>query len=356
MGLSRRNQKANNEPLHLQGPPYLPKSAGLGGLPTVKVDIPIESVIIALFITVAAANMTILQLNLRRGHKFMISGLVFGFCMARITANVLRIVWACRQHNTNVAIAAGVFTNAGVLILFIVNLIFAQRVMRAHHPRFGWSTPARMAFRILYTAVGACLIMVIVAIVYSFFTLDATILKELRDVELVAVTFLATLAFLPIVITTLCLVIPRMDSVENFGRGTMRTKIILLYFTATLLTFGASWRAACVYIVRPGSSSPWFDSKAAFYCVDYTVELIVVFTYTISRFDRRFHIPDGSSAPGHYSQGGPKPKAQAIGGDEEAFNSDEVPKTADEQRADETAWDSRLQHELEMRDAPQHAS
>lgn len=27
----------------------------------------------------------------------------------------------------------------------------------------------------------------------------------------------------------------------------------------------------------------------------------MVYSYAISRFDRRFHIPNGSSAPGHYS-------------------------------------------------------
>ena len=109
-----------------QGPPYLPTTAGLGGRPTPSVDDPISGVLLGLFVTGAVLNMTIFQINKRRSHKFILSGLLFGFCMARITANVLRIAWASNLGNASLAIAAGVFVNAGVLLLFVVNIIFAQ--------------------------------------------------------------------------------------------------------------------------------------------------------------------------------------------------------------------------------------
>jgi len=44
----------------------------------VGVDIPITAVFLLLFIIGAATHMTIFQLNRKRGHKFVFSGLIFG--------------------------------------------------------------------------------------------------------------------------------------------------------------------------------------------------------------------------------------------------------------------------------------
>ncbi|EFY99003.1 DUF3112 domain protein [Metarhizium robertsii] len=290
--------------LQEMGPPYPPQGASLGGAPTNSVDTPLSSVFIALFVASAALNMTIFQRNRRRGHKFILSALLFGFSMARISANVMRIVWANYPHDVSIAIAATILTNAGVLLLFIVNLVLSQRILRAHQPRVGWSKPASLAFKLLYAAVAALLVMVIVSTVYGFYTLDAHVRSQLRDIQLFAVTFLAVLAFLPIPIVALAVLLPRHGPVDHFGtRGRMRSRVLLVLFTATLLAFGAGFRAGVAYVQRPASNPAWFHHKAAYYCVNYTIEAIVVFTYALSRFDLRFHVPNGASEPGHYSKG-----------------------------------------------------
>lgn len=122
-----------------KGPPYAPRTASFGGLPSVIPDIPVCAVLLAIYIAFAATNMTIFQINRRRHHKFLPTVFIFGFCMSRVGALVLRIAWATRQHNVRLAIAAGVFVNAGVLILYIVNLVFAQRILRALQPKLGWN-------------------------------------------------------------------------------------------------------------------------------------------------------------------------------------------------------------------------
>jgi hypothetical protein len=91
-----------------QHAPYPPRTAGLGGQPTKQLDSPITAVFLALFVMGAATHMTILQVNLRRGRKFVISGMLFGFCMARILACTMRLVWASYPHNVSVAIASQV--------------------------------------------------------------------------------------------------------------------------------------------------------------------------------------------------------------------------------------------------------
>jgi hypothetical protein len=75
------------------GPPYASTTAGLGGVPTTTIDDPIIAVFMFLYVLGGATHMTIFQLNRRKGHKFIVSGVIFGFCMARITACVLRLVW-----------------------------------------------------------------------------------------------------------------------------------------------------------------------------------------------------------------------------------------------------------------------
>jgi hypothetical protein len=73
-----------------QGPPYAPRIASLGGRPTIGVDVPITAVFLFLFAIGAAGHMTVFQINRRRGHKFIMSVLTFGFCMARIVTMIMR--------------------------------------------------------------------------------------------------------------------------------------------------------------------------------------------------------------------------------------------------------------------------
>lgn len=61
-----------------QRKPYPPTLAGLGGTPTPGEDGPILGVFIFLFIIGAITHMTILQVNLHRGQKFIMSGMLFG--------------------------------------------------------------------------------------------------------------------------------------------------------------------------------------------------------------------------------------------------------------------------------------
>ena len=72
--------------------PYPPRTASLGGVPTVHTDIPITAVFLVLFVLGAIADMAIFQLNRRRGHKFIMSAMMFGFCFARTITCIMRIV------------------------------------------------------------------------------------------------------------------------------------------------------------------------------------------------------------------------------------------------------------------------
>lgn len=275
----------------------------MGGRPDRQLDVPVCAVFLVLFISMATTHMTIFQLNRRRDHKFLFSMLLFGFCMARIVALSIRMAWATHPGSVSIAIAAGIFTQAGVLLLFVVNLLFSQRMLRAYHPALGWHPAVKWTYNVLLVAVLVLLVMVISASVSLFFTLSPTERARDRDVQLFAGTCLAAVAFLPIPVVLACLALPRRTRVEKFGQGRFRTKVRLLLCSASVLTLGAGFRLGASFAAPPASNPAWFDSKACFYVFNFGLEFLVVFAYAVTRFDRRFHVPNGSFAPGHYAGG-----------------------------------------------------
>ncbi|KAI1852496.1 hypothetical protein JX266_002674 [Neoarthrinium moseri] len=282
------------------GPPYAPTTALVGGVPTVPIDDPVSAVLLALFLISAAAHMYIFQTTKRRGHLFVFSAMMFAFSMIRAAALVLRLIWASNATNVRMAMAANILTQAGTVIVFIVNLFFAQRILRAYHPHFGWSTPARVIFRFLIGCVIGCLIMVIAVTVQSFYTLDGPTRDADRKVQLFAGTYLAVLAFLPIPVTLLAATISSKFQVEKFGEGPWRTKLVLLVVASMLLTAGAGFRVGTNFSPRPMNNPAWYHTRAPYYVFNFGVDLIVSYLYIIAGVHRRFFVPNGAKGPGSY--------------------------------------------------------
>ncbi|KAK3291501.1 uncharacterized protein B0H64DRAFT_469243 [Chaetomium fimeti] len=289
----------------LQQPPYPPSGASLGGIPTTLPDIPIAAVFLALFACSAATHLTIFLRNKRRGpsHRFLFSFLLFIFSTLRVIALSLRIAWSQAPRNASLALAAAVFTAAGVMILFVVNLVLGRRVVRALHPKVGWHKAMKVGVGLLLGSVIGMLVMVVVCTVHSMFTLDAVARRRERDVVLFAGVYVTVIAFLPAVMVALAWLVPNrgVHRPEGFGKGGMGAKVLLLLGASVVLTLGAGFRAGVSFAVKPVGQEQWYHSKAAFYCFNFVIELLVVYSYAIFRFDRRFHVPEGSSAPGHYS-------------------------------------------------------
>ncbi|KAK0661608.1 hypothetical protein QBC41DRAFT_382913 [Cercophora samala] len=327
--LSRRQVVMPSTEPPQPSPPTPPAQLGL--TPTAPLDIPISSTLLLLFALAAAAHMAIFQLNRRRAHKFLFSALLFGFCMARIASLVMRIVWAARPTDTAIALAATVFVAAGVLLLYIVNLIFAQRVLRAYRPRVGWKRPLGWAWKGVFGSVVGVLVMVVAAAVVGVVvsSADVGVRRRTREVQLFAGVYLAVLAFAPVAVVAGAAFWPGggKTGVEKFGEGGMRSKVLLLVGSSLLLTLGAAFRAGIGFVPRPVTDPAWYHSKAAFYCFNFGVELVVVYGYAVARFDRRFHVPDGSSGPGDYGKG------VVVSKEEEVFGAGEQNRSRSPERA-----------------------
>ncbi|TDZ61088.1 hypothetical protein CTRI78_v004551 [Colletotrichum trifolii] len=292
------------EPIPLDvGPPYAPRIAVLGLIPTVRVDVPICIILIVFFLAAAAVNLTIFIRNKSAGHNFLPSTVLVGFCTTRIIALSLRIAWATQPVNVKLNIAATIFAAAGVVLLFVLNLLFAHRLLRALHPNIGWLPAANYLFLFLYAYVLVCLLCAVTAAVVSYYTLAPDQLYKCRLVQLFASTSLALLAFLPVLLVLGALFYPGLRRPEPFGHGSISTKALLVLTTALLLTIGAAYRCAVNFAVRPVWFPAWWHHKACYYIFNYDLELVVVFAYALMRFDMRFHVPDGACKPGDYAKG-----------------------------------------------------
>jgi Protein of unknown function (DUF3112) len=293
------------------GPPYAPQGALTGGIPTVDVDVPISAVFLVLFIGAAIAHMTILKLNKRKGHKFIMSGLMFGVCMARITTMVMRIVWATRPTNIRVGIAAQIFTSAGVILLFLINLVFTQRIIRAAHPNVGWHKALSTTFHILYALMLIMLITVITVTVQSFYTLNANTHRIDRNLQLTSGTYLMFVAFLPLPMVVLGILVPRKTRLDKFGVGRWRTKVLILLASTILLCLGAAFRCGTAWKTPRRRDQPaWYHAKWCYYFFNFAIEAIVIYLYIAVRVDRRFYVPDGSRRAGDYSGSNKDPEME----------------------------------------------
>lgn len=223
--------------------------------------------------------------------------------MSRVGALVLRIAWATRRHNVRLGVAAGVFVNAGVLILYIINLVFAQRILRALQPKLGWNPALSIALKVCYALIGGVLVMVITAAVLSVYTLNMSTLKAVRDVTLAASTYLLVFDTFPLILLALAHFLPASDEQENFGESSMSKKKLIVLVAGCLVVLQAGFKTGTAYMpARLAAHPAWYQSKAAFYTFQFTIEIIILAILTISKPHHVFHVPNGSKKAGDYTR------------------------------------------------------
>lgn len=240
------------------------------------------------------------------------------FCFLRVIATSLRIAWACRPEDIDVAIASTVFVYTDIPLLFLVNLLFAQRLVRSQHPKVGWSKPISIAFGLAMVVTVVTIICMIVAVVVDFYTLSTYSHNAVREVLKCSATTLAIIASLPMAIAGASGLaraqrrIRMTKTTDKFGEGSLRSKVTIVLGSAFLLSLGAWFRAGVVDStpvpvlahdpVRP-ARHPEYLSKGCFYFFNFTIEIIVCAVWFAVRIDKRFHVPDRAQGPLSYAGG-----------------------------------------------------
>lgn len=113
------NQASNRAPsvaaVQAQGKMEIDPATGdlLGGNPPSKnVDLPVTIAFLLLFLLGAFTHISIYRANAKRGHKFLLSDLMFDFCMIRSVTCIFRIAWVFSQLR-GIILAAQIFFNGG---------------------------------------------------------------------------------------------------------------------------------------------------------------------------------------------------------------------------------------------------
>jgi hypothetical protein len=275
----------------------------LGGQPTIAVDVPICAVFIALYLASAITNITLLRRNQAAGHKFLITICFTGFSMARVLTNVLRISWAAEPNNVSLSIAAMLINGLGVFLLYIVNLLFAQRILRSQRPKLGWNPILRWCFRLAYCSVAVVAVLVITFTVLSFYTREQNLLLAARDVQLAAATYLLVFCLMPYVLLAAAYFTPATSEVEEFGQGSKLVRVLVVLALTTLMVLEQGYKVGTAWVLtpHPRNDPPWYFAKAYFYALGFMLEIIYLIIVIGGRADRRFHVPNGSSKRSTYA-------------------------------------------------------
>ncbi|CZT20103.1 uncharacterized protein RCC_05960 [Ramularia collo-cygni] len=289
MSTSHENQQQ-------RGPPYAPTTAGLGGHPTLATDIPIASIFITLYLISAIANLLTFRKNHRKSHKFLFNILLLQFSLARILTCALRIASAVNPTNINLAIAANIFVNAGILLVYIINLNFAQRILRARQPEIGWNPLFRGTVKILYVLMAMALMLLVSFIVVSTYTLDVELRDVARKVQLAGITYFLGFSALPLLVLGMSYILPVSKRAESFGSGSMVSKTLIVVVSTALCILGAGFKAGAIWETpRPIEHPAWYQEKAAFWVFLFAIEVVILYFFLAVRIDERFWVPDGSS-------------------------------------------------------------
>jgi hypothetical protein len=255
-------------------------------------------------------HIVIFRQNTKNKRPFRLSFLLIYICFFRTVTMSLRMALATHPTNVSLAIAAQVFVTAGVPLLFILNLVFAQRLLRAMHPDMGWHSITNRLFQAYYVLVALSLISVITCFIQSLYTLDTHTRQVDRGFTLYGATFFLVAALFPVpfVLANYFTLDAQgkkaaiqtkgedLENVESPQRPRMAGSVAngarVVVVGALLLTFGAGFRTGVAYSpARPANAPAWFHSKACFYVFNFVTELCVIYLYAAARVDRTFYVP-----------------------------------------------------------------
>lgn len=186
------------------------------------------------------------------------------------------------------------------MVLFAVNLFFAQRLVRAMHPSVGWHPVFSYFSLALIFSVPVVTVLNIIVISVSFFSAgQAERLHTAEKLLKLGSSWNMMLATMPLVWMFLASAVPGLPP-ENFGTGQFRPKATLLVFSAVTLAAGAAVRLAALLNPESPAAMSTLFSKPVFYGTQFLLELVTVAAYAAFRVDSLFHVPNGASGPGQY--------------------------------------------------------
>ncbi|KAF7192733.1 hypothetical protein HII31_05914 [Pseudocercospora fuligena] len=295
--------------------PFPPQHQGLGGTPSIHPDLWINLVFLPLFTIFGILHFSLFLYNKnKRGVLFPFNAATMGFCATRTIATSLRIDWAYQPRNIHLAMTAQIFVYAGVIILILSNLWWTVRIVRAQHPRIGWSKPITALIPIPIILSVAMIICLITSVCIMFYLPDPFNQLVARRIQQTGGAMFALWTLLPFPILLISCIAKAFRGKEsytdNFGDvkgglgipNTVTLKVIVCTITGILLASGATFRAITNFLgpIPIEAETPWYFSKLCFYIFNFTVEFTVVAFWLLIRVDKIFNTPNGAKGPRSY--------------------------------------------------------
>ncbi|KAI7360166.1 hypothetical protein KC320_g261 [Hortaea werneckii] len=160
---------------------------------------------------------------------------MFGFCMSRIATCSVRIAWAAHPTNVNLAIAATIFAAVGILIVFVIVLLLAQRILRATHPKLGWSRTLSGSLKATYFGLFIAIVLVIAFTILNYFTLDSNLRNIAIWIQRAGILYMLGFNLIGPVLVLLSLILPcptEFTTPDNFGvKSSMLSKYAFAWYT-----------------------------------------------------------------------------------------------------------------------------
>lgn len=304
-----------------QPPPYVLNEAQTGGLPTVAEDVPPLIAFLVMFSASALASIWLIEYH-RRHHRHLctIAIILFLFAGERVLTCMLRLVWAYRLVHVPIALAAQVFVQAGVLLLYLMNLLLVKRIWVEQVPGIRLQHRLRVFLALLSTFTVSTLIMVITSIIVSVYTLDQPIITRCLDIQRAGETYFVLFATIPIPLLLIIQCLSRDRSLQTLDFNTptiqshKRRKVAFVCSSTLLCLTNAGFKAGVVWMpVRPLFDPAWYHSRACLYAFVFGTELCVLLLCFVARVDLMFE-SEGEKDPGMLIL--PDPRSSSIGLDE----------------------------------------
>jgi hypothetical protein len=267
-----------------------------GGIPTDGIDIPASAVLLVVYLGLAIIHGYFFFVKSKR--TFVPQAMIMGFCIARVISMSLRIAWTVDVTSKNIAIASNIFLNAGVLLLYIVNMLLAHRFILTIFPQLPRkkSAPFNLVTFVYVGSAIPLLILVVVPGVQLFLTSKPSTIHTDRDILRFAQCYLTVFVSMTVIATiaswTIYFTASKKASGLHAGHVTLRAGI--LFGAGSLLVWIQAVKILqTFYTATPetAASPPWFLRRPILYSGFFLPELLVVIIYAVASIRLRFQMP-----------------------------------------------------------------
>lgn len=178
-----------------------------------------------------------------------------------------------------------------------------MRLLRAAHPTLGWNPVLRITYKAaLYLVLPILIMLITVIVVMAKQPTNAEARTVGNPIVKLGQTYFLVIAASPLLILPLTLYHAPSAPRDPFGAGSWHTKIAMVATTSFLALIEATFRAGTTWApARPATDPAWWDSRAAFYCFNFMLDVLIMAVFLGFRMDRRMHVPDKCDGPGDYS-------------------------------------------------------